>query len=143
MPCDEIVVTGLRIKEIMKRLVIIILTLLTVTSFGQDKDSVQNYIFVTEPVPSYPGGLDSLKAFIKRNTRYPKGTADYVGSVFVEFTIIEDGSPTDFKIVRGLCDICDKNPIETLKKMPQWIPAMVNDKPTRTRMVLPVKYLER
>ncbi|HYI77216.1 MAG TPA: TonB family protein [Chryseolinea sp.] len=126
----------------MTQLIIVILTLLTVASFGQEKDSVQHYIFITEQMPSYPGGLDSLKDFIKKNTKYPNGTADYVGTVYVELTVIEDGSLTDFKIVRALCDACDKNAIETLKKMPKWIPATVNEKPTRTRMVIPVKYAE-
>lgn len=125
----------------MKYLTIIILISLTTISFGQNRDSIaQNYIYVTDPMPSYPGGFDSLRTFIKRNLKYPKGAADYVGTVYVAFTIIEDGSPTDFKIVKGLCETCNINAIETLKKMPNWIPAMVNDKPTRTRMVLPVKY---
>ena len=50
----------------MRQLTILILTLSTLTSFGQDKDSV-NYIFVEEPMPSYPGGLVEMKNFIKTN----------------------------------------------------------------------------
>ena len=125
----------------MRNLATVIMTLLTLTSFGQDKDSIQeNHIFITDPMPSYQGGFDSLRTFIKRNLKYPSGTADYVGTVYVEFTIIEDGSATDFKIAKGLCETCDKNAIKILKKMPNWIPAMANDKPTRTRMILPIKF---
>jgi Gram-negative bacterial TonB protein C-terminal len=91
-------------------------------------------------MPSYPGGIDSLKTFIKKNLKYQEGRTDYVGVVYVGFTVKEDGSTTDFKVVRGLCDICDKNAIETLEKMPKWIPALIDDKPTRSRMVFPVKY---
>lgn len=126
----------------MRRLTTIILICFTLTSFGQDKDSTEttNYMFVSDPMPSYPGGIDSLGTVIKRNLKYSKGKVDYAGVVYVEFVVTEDGSTTDFKVVKGLCDICDKNAIETLKKMSKWTPAMVNDKPIRTRLILPVKY---
>lgn len=127
----------------MTKLTTIILTLLALTSFGQDKnsgDSTTCVFFISDPVPSYPGGFASLKSFIKKNLKYPKGKADYVGTVYVSFVVREDGSTDDFKIVKGLCDICDKNAIETLKKMPNWVPAMSNDKPTSTKMVVPVKF---
>jgi periplasmic protein TonB len=126
----------------MRQLTTIILICFTLTSFGQDKDSTEttNYMFVSDPMPSYPGGIDSLRTVIKRNLKYPKGKVDYAGVVYVEFVVTEDGSTTDFKVVKGLCDICDKNAIETLKKMSKWTPAMVNDKPIRTRLILPVKY---
>ena len=126
----------------MRQLAIIILTLLTVTSFGQDNDSVKEGIFVTEPMPSYPGGPDSLWTFIKKNTKYPKGTLDYTGTVYVGFVVTEDGSLTNFKVMKGLCDICDENAIETLRKMPNWIPALIDNKPIRARIVLPVKYAQ-
>jgi protein TonB len=126
----------------MRKLTTIIPVLLALTSFGQEKGSSDstNYILITDPMPSYPGGLDSLRTFVKRNLKYPKGTVDYVGVVYVGFIVKEDGSATEFKIVKGLCGICDKNTIETLEKMPKWMPAMVNDKPTRTKVILPVKF---
>jgi periplasmic protein TonB len=126
----------------MRRLTIILLTLLSSTSFGQAKDALDSTdgILVTNPMPSYPGGIDSLRTFITKNLKYPKGRVDYVGVVYVGFTVREDGSATDFKVVKGLCDICDKNAIETLEKMPKWVPAILDNKPTRTRMILPVKY---
>lgn len=126
----------------MRQLTTIILICFALTSFGQDKDSTgtYNYMSVTDPMPAYPGGIDSLKTHIKRNLKYPKGTEDYVGIVYVRFIVTEDGSTTDFEVVKGLCDICDKNAIEALKKLSKWTPAMVHNKPTRTRLVLPVKY---
>jgi protein TonB len=128
--------------EWMRQLITIILLLPTLTSFAQDKRSSDTTvcIFVTDPVPSYPGGIDSLRAFIKKNLKYPKGRVDYVGTVYVGFLVQEDGSTTDFKVIKGLCEVCDKNAIETLEKMPKWIPALIDEKPIRTRMIVPVKY---
>ena len=129
-------------KKILRQLTTIILILFALNSFGQDKDlsDSANHIFITDAMPSYPGGTDSLRTFIKRNLKYPKGTADYVGVVYISFMVTEDGSTTDFKVAKGLCEICDKNAIETLEKMPKWIPAMVGDRPTKTRMIASVKF---
>lgn len=126
----------------MTRLITIILTLIALTSFGQDKNSTDSTtcLFITDPMPSYPGGYGALKDFIKENLKYPKGKTDYVGTVYVSFVVKEDGSTDEFKIVKGLCETCDKNAIETLKKMPNWTPAMLNDKPTSTKMIVPVKF---
>ena len=126
----------------MRQWTTILLLLFTLTSFGQDKNSTDSstFVCVADPMPSYPGGIDSLRTFIKRNLKYPKGTVDYVGVVYVGFVVTENGSTTDFKIVKGLCEMCDKNAIEALKKMPKWIPAIVDNKPTRTRVTLPVKH---
>lgn len=114
----------------------------SLTSFGQGErpDDIVNYTSVAEPRPTYPGGIDSLRTFIEKNLKYAKGTVDHAGVVYVQFIVTEDGSTTDFKVLKGLCSVCDKNAIETLKKMPKWIPPIVNNKPTRTRMILPVKY---
>lgn len=125
----------------MRQLTILILVFLALTSLAQDKGSFETTkdIYIGDPMPAYPGGFDSLKAFIKKNLKYPKGTT-WHGAVYVEFIVTENGSTTDFKIVKGLCDICDENAIEALKKMPKWIPAIRHDKPTRTKMILSVKY---
>jgi len=125
----------------MRQLILIILTALTWGSCDQENVSDPPVCFlVADPMPTYPGGFDSLRTFLKINLRCPKEAMHYGGTVYVGFTIIEDGSATDFKILRGLCDICDKNAIDALGKMPKWIPGMVKEKPVRTRMVLPVKY---
>jgi protein TonB len=60
------------------------------------------------------------------------------GKVFIGFIVNVDGSLSDFKIVKGLADPFDKSALETLKKMPNWIPAKQNNKPIRTKMVMPV-----
>ncbi len=126
--------------ESMKKSIAIILTALTSSSFAQENVSADSdaCVFVADQMPRYPGGLESLSAFIKSNLTYPKGATHYEGAVYVAFIINKDGSATEFKILRGLCDVCDKNAIEVLEKMPKWIPGTVKEKPVRTRMVLPV-----
>src|SRR6187549_2263182 len=120
----------------MRQLPTIILTLLTLTSFAQDKDSTDttNYIFVSEPMPNYPGGHAKMIKFIKRNLKYPRDSRTVQGKVHVEFVVNENGSLSDFRVVKGLVDSFDNSALETVKEMPKWIPAKRDDKPIRTKM---------
>jgi protein TonB len=117
--------------------------LFTVTAGCQEQDLInsnEKSVCYVERQPKFPGGFDSFKNFIKQNLEYPRAIAEYEGTVYVEFVVNEDGSLTDFKIIRGLCDICDNNAIETLKKMPTWIPARVDNKAIKSKIVIPVSY---
>jgi TonB family protein len=126
----------------MRQFTTIILTLLTLTSFGQEKDSKDstNYIFVEEPMPSYPGGHAEMIKFIKKNLKYPKDSRTVQGKVYVEFVVNDTGSLSDFRVVKGLADSFDNSALETVKKMPKWIPAKREDKPIRTKMVIAITF---
>jgi len=93
-----------------------------------------------EIMPQFPGGLTSLKTFIKENLEYPSGSECYEGTVFVGFVVNEHGSLTDINVVKGVCDLCDKNSIEICRKMPRWIPGEMNNIPVKTKMILPIRF---
>ena len=48
--------------------------------------------------------------------------------VQVEFTIDSDGTPVNFKVVRGVDEDFNDELITQLEKMPAWKPALLNDK---------------
>jgi protein TonB len=129
-------------KKTMKLLTTIILILLTLTLFGQDKDSTKSieYIFITEPMPSYPGGHAQMINFIRHNLSTPRGYKKIKGKVFIEFFVNEDGSLSDFKIAKGLADALDKSALRTVMMMPKWIPAKRDEKPIRTKMTIPITF---
>jgi outer membrane biosynthesis protein TonB len=56
--------------------------------------------------------------------------------VQVEFIVDKDGTPTNFKVLRGMSDD-DFNDelINRLEKMPEWKPAILHDKPVPKKMV--------
>jgi hypothetical protein len=116
--CGQCRVTKLELldygQKSMRQLTTIILTLLTLTSFGQEKDSVDsiNYIFVEEPMPSYPGGHAKMIKFIKKNLKYPKDSRTVQGKVYVEFVVNDTGSLSDFRVVKGLANSFDNSALE-------------------------------
>lgn len=112
--------------------VIVFLSIFSLACGAQD--STRNEILVLEQEPSFPGGERALKQFVNKNLRYPKkGCVE--GTAFVSFIVNKDGSLTEIKIVKGICEECDKNAIEVFKKMPRWIPVERN-----VRMIYPVKF---
>lgn len=116
-----------------------ILTLSTVDVWGQtDKEDGDIIIDPVEYSASFPGGVDSLKSFIKRNLIQP--TEKKTGRVFVAFVIDKDGTTRDFEIVRGLTKECDEKALEVLKKMPKWTPGTQQGIPIRQRFVMPVVF---
>jgi len=118
-------------------IILILVTGITLTSLGQ-VENVDEDFCLPDIDASYAGGQDSLMTFIKRNLKFPRLDRTVSGKVFVEFVVHEDGSTTDLKVLKGLCEQCDKNALEALSKMPKWTPAKKDDKPVKSRVIIPI-----
>lgn len=113
-----------------------------VDSVGADGDK-ETVCFGAHPVdPEFPGGMDSLYAYLCRNVSYPAEARDsnITGKVFVSFTIERDGSVTDVKILRDIGGGCGAAVVEAVKNMPRWKPATMQGKPIRMQFSLPVNF---
>ena len=76
--------------------------------------------------PSFPGGKDSLKAYLDKNTHYPAPAAKkhITGTVGIDFTVDEKGNLINIKVSKSLSYSCDKEALRVIKKMPRWKPGM-------------------
>jgi TonB family protein len=76
--------------------------------------------------PMFPGGNDSLKAYLAKNTHYPAPAAKkhITGVAGVDFTVDEKGNLTNIKISKSLSYSCDKEALRVIKHMPKWKPGM-------------------
>jgi protein TonB len=116
-----------------------LLTSFAISACGQKEIADQEKII--DPVEisaSFPGGVDSLKSFIKKNLIQPKEKK--TGIVFVAFIVSKDGTTSDFEVVRGLAKEHDARAIEVLKKMPKWTPGTQQGVIIRQRFIMPVKF---
>ncbi len=120
-------------------LILALVTVFTVSSFGQVENLDEDYC-IAVPSASFPGGQDSLINFIKGNLKFPHVDGPISGKVFVQFIVNTDGSITDLKVLKGLCEQCDKNALEALSKMPKWTPAKKDGKPVKSRVIIPVNF---
>ncbi len=82
-----------------------------------------------EPV----GGFAELKKFIADNF-----DATIPGKVFVQFIVHEDGSLSDFTIVKGVSEEADREALRVAKLFPKWNPGKQNGQPVKSRYVLPI-----
>jgi len=87
--------------------------------------------------PQYPGGgqafLDYLQKLGKDMVAYLPGSQKKA-YVQVEFVVDTDGVPVNFKVVKGVDDEFNDELITQLEKMPNWKPALVNDKAVAKKM---------
>lgn len=101
------------------------------------------FVFPDED-PMFPGGMDSLYAFLKANIQYPEeAKRDSIeGNVFVQFVIEKDGTinPQTIRVLRDIGGGCREEVVRVIKLMPRWIPARQNGKVVRCNYILPVKF---
>lgn len=130
----------------MKRLALLLSTIfLTNMAFCQEekKASVDDEVFVVvEEQAEFPGGLDSMYAYIVKNLKYPEAAKEkgIEGRVFVSFIIEKDGSISNVKLLRGIGGGCDEAAVKMVKNMPKWKPAKQRGKPVRCQFTLPIKF---
>lgn len=80
--------------------------------------------------PSFPGGKDSLDAFISRNIRYGRlRREEMTGNVVVVSILLDSkGNAIKTDLVRGIGGGCNEEALHIITKMPQWIPAKCGGK---------------
>lgn len=92
--------------------------------------------------PSFPGGRDSLMAFLGRNINYPPVAQEnnIRGTVVITFVVDKSGSITDVSIIKDIGGGCGIEAARVVKLMPHWIPGEANGRPVRVRYTLPVRF---
>ena len=90
--------------------------------------------------PKYPGGGEAFLKYLEKTNkemrdRLPAGIKK--AFVQMEFIIDKDGTPVNFKIIKGGVDDDFNDELITKLEttMANWVPAFVNDKPVAKKMV--------
>lgn len=110
---------------------------------NKETDSIDDSIFcyVVEVMPEFPGGSLELMKFISTNLYYPK-ECDHIeeihGRIIIQFKVLEDGSISNPKVIRGIHPKLDEAAIEVINKMPKWKPGMMHGKPIATSYTIPI-----
>lgn len=91
---------------------------------------------VVENDPEFPGGQDSLQAFMERHLRNPRQVE---GKVYVRFIVERNGRMTNLEVLRGIDEETDEEVLRVMRLMPRWIPGRQRDKLARVWVYYPVK----
>ncbi|MBR4300680.1 MAG: energy transducer TonB [Bacteroidales bacterium] len=128
----------------MKKLILLAaVALFCGTSAMAQTDEVDDAVFVVvEKSPEFPGGDDSLYAFIGRNIKYPEAAKKnkIEGRVFVTFVIEKDGQVSSAKILRDIGGGCGEEALRVVNSMPKWKPGTQRGNPVRVQFNLPIMF---
>ena len=102
-------------------------------------------ILDVQQTPAYfPGGDKAFEKLITDNLKYPsKALKNKIqGIVYVKFIVEKDGSIIKdcVKVARSIDPELDAEALRVVRMMPNWTPAMQNERPVKQRMRVPVKF---
>ena len=90
-----------------------------------------------EKKPEFPGGQEELKKYTSRPI--DNVLRDYFCDVLLSFVVEKDGTLTKVKVLIPSNDReCTEEAVKLLKHSPKWSPGLVDGKPVRVRLTLPV-----
>ena len=93
-------------------------------------------------LPAYPGGMDALARFLKKNLQTPDELQnDETVSVSIKFVVGYNGKLQSFVIVLNGGEPYNKEVIRVLKKMPDWIPGKAKGENVSVYYTIPVKFV--
>lgn len=109
----------------------------------EEESDEENYIFhMVEETPEFPGGDDSLKAFITNSIQFPeehiKDTA--ATKVFVQFVVEKDGNVNNIEVVKSGGGAFDKEALRIVNTLPKFKPGKQRGKPVPVWFTLPIKF---
>ncbi len=97
-----------------------------------------------EIMPRYLGGGTAFNDYLAQNIKYPakEKKEGKQGIVYVRFVVEKDGSVTNVKLMKGVPDApgLGVEAVRVISECPRWNPALMNGKPVRCSMIIPVKF---
>jgi len=96
-----------------------------------------------QQMPSFPGGLEAMYNYIRRNVRYPQiaRQQQIEGKVFVQFVVDENGNITNVTLPKG--DIgggCGDEAMRVIKSMPKWSPGKQNGRAVKVYYIATINF---
>lgn len=100
----------------------------------------QTYLVTNEKIAEYKGGQAELMSFLAKNIKCPENL-EKMQRVIVQFTIEQDGTVNNARIVRGGDDACNEEALKVVNMTSgNWIPGQNDGKPVATQFTLPINF---
>jgi periplasmic protein TonB len=109
----------------------------------QDSIAKRTIYIMADKMPTFQGGLDSLKSKIKKHLKWP-GQCCVEGTVYVSFIVEKDGRVTNKKVKRGIsaqehCN-ADGQALKVVDYLTEWTIGECNGEKVAVEVTLPIKY---
>ena len=90
--------------------------------------------------PEFPGGTQALFNFIRENLQYPNNDTCVTGRVVAQFTVKEDGSIANARVIRGIHPDFDKEALRVINMMPKRKPGTKQGEVVDTEYTVPIMF---
>jgi len=107
-----------------------------------DADINKDMFSVVDPMPEFPGGIDSLTQFIQKNLKYPDDALKMgiSGRVTLQLLVNKIGEIEETKVSHSVCTSIDEEAIRIVKLMPKWNPGRMEGKEVNAYCLVPVDF---
>lgn len=114
-----------------------------ISSIDETIDETTSTIFENvEEMPSFPGGLAALMAYLQKSIKYPEIAEEngIQGRVVCTFVVEPDGSISDVQVVKPVDPYLDMEAVRVVRAMPKWTPGKHNGVAVRVKYTLPLTF---
>lgn len=112
-------------------------------SISNEKE-LETILNFAEVMPEFPGGMESLLVYLKKNIIYPTVYKEQgiEGKVYVQFIVTVDGEITNPVVLRGVlnAELFSREAIRVVRSMPKWNPGKNDGKNVSVRTTIPIKF---
>jgi TonB family protein len=124
--------------------ILLLLTFALFSLVGISQVTTETPLSFVQVMPSYPGGVQAFYEFLYNNIIYPENEKDQniEGTVFVNFVVEKDGTPTHFRISQGIEGGAglDSTAINACRMLGKFNPGTQDGVPQRVYMTVPIKF---
>ncbi len=102
-----------------------------------------NQVFTAvEQQAEFPGGMIAFAKYLQNNLKYPEAAkkANATGKVYVQFTVNQDGSTSNFEILKSAGYGMDEEAVRVLKSVPKWEAGEQSGKKVNSKFTVPIHF---
>jgi TonB family protein len=112
------------------------------TATENEVENTERTASIPDSEASFPGGQEALITWMQAEMIYPEDAKakGLEGKVMVKFQISAEGKVTAAEVVRGADEVLNNAALETVKKMPDFIPAVKGGQAVASELVLPIVF---
>lgn len=105
-------------------------------------DENSDVLRTVEQLPEFPGGIVEFMKWLTKNLKYPPyAQAQKIqGKVVVSFIVNKDGTIASPKVEKSCDPALDREALRVIRMMPKWKPGIMDEKPCRTMIAVPVNF---
>lgn len=123
----------------MKHVIVIFLFISSMGFSQTENDFIYRYV---DENALFHGGYGDIMMYIAKHTKYPSCLPEEINTCsIIQFVVEKNGVISNVTVSKSSeCNVCDKEAVQVVTSMPNWIPAKNNGETVRSYFLIPVQF---